>query len=92
MFSNTSAVVYDADVDRGLARGVETPWDDARRRKQREMVCWLENASLSTSRSPYDNVLVLQRHLDAAAPGVDLVGAAPFLAGRAARRRLRLGR
>ena len=65
-FHETEAVVYDTDVARGMARMLESelPWPERRARRQRQVACWYDRMCLKTTRTPSENVAVVQAHLD----------------------------
>ena len=46
-----------------LDRG-ELPWPERRVRRQRQVVCWYDRMCLKTTRTPSENVAVIQAHLD----------------------------
>jgi len=75
LFALTDAVLYDpANVTRGLQQAVdaELPWSDARRLRQRQVVCWLARRSLNVDKSAQENIDVLQAHLQELNASIDL--------------------
>ena len=66
-FHETEAVVYDTDAAKGMARMLdrgELPWPERRVRRQRQVACWYDRMCLKTTRTPSENVAVIQAHLD----------------------------
>ena len=65
-FHETEAVVYDTDAAKGMARMLdrELPWPERRVRRQRQVACWYDRRGLKTTRTPSENVAVIQAHLD----------------------------
>jgi len=66
-FSSTDAVISDDDVQRGLTRMVthELPWAEARKERQRQVVCWYDRMSLKAAGTGAQNIRVIQSHMDA---------------------------
>ena len=57
----------DADAAKGMARMLdrgELPWPERRVRRQRQVACWYDRMCLKTTRTPSENVAVIQAHLD----------------------------
>lgn len=71
LFSNSTALVYDTSVERGLTRlsSQHLPWSAARKLRQQQVVCWLHDMSLFSSKTPEANLETLQRHIDALLEG-----------------------
>ena len=65
-FHATEALVHDTDAARGMARMLESelPWPERRARRQRQVACWYDRMCLKTTRTPSENVAVVQAHLD----------------------------
>ena len=62
-FHETEALVYDTDAAKGMARMLdrgELPWPERRVRRQRQVVCWYDRMCLKTTRTPSENVAVIQ--------------------------------
>ena len=66
-FQQTDALVSDDDAMRGMRRMVERelPWAEARKLRQRQIVCWYDRMALKVGNSARQNVAVLQAHIDA---------------------------
>ena len=62
LFQDTDAVVHEEGVLAGLERMARTPWDEARRLRQRQIVCWYERTSMSVQKSAGQNIAVLEGH------------------------------
>ena len=66
-FQQTDALVSDDDAMRGMRRMVksELPWAEARKQRQRQIVCWYDRMALKVGNGARQNVAVLQAHIDA---------------------------
>jgi len=96
MFWKTDAVLFFDGADEARFQDVidasyGKPWPESRKRRQRQILCWLAEHSLNVFKSPEANVAVLQYHLDnLASKSVSLGAATPDNPFRKAPRRLDL--
>jgi len=73
LFAETDAVVYDWDLQHGLGSMLRMgEWNEERRRRQRQVVCWTHANSLNAAQPAEENLVVLQRHLSRVAPQLRL--------------------
>ena len=74
LFAETDALLHDANVTRGMETMLRLAphWDEERRRRQRQIVCWYEAHSLNVAKSARENLLVLQSHLSRVSPSLVL--------------------
>ncbi|EOD19662.1 hypothetical protein EMIHUDRAFT_242765 [Emiliania huxleyi CCMP1516] len=63
LFQHTDAVVSHSNVQAGLERMASVTWTETNRLRQRQVACWIERASLSTTKTPAENIATIEMHL-----------------------------